>query len=727
MNWSFGASWPSLVLGAIVAIVSGWICYSNWRRSGRRTAVGRLEALRFLLILLLFFTLFRPEVVQTLERKEKPEVAIIMDNSGSMSTRDIETSTNVQSRAEWIARQIQNDFTRPLQKGAKVAFASFPESDTNQNSHAQGTDLNQAMQAVLDREENLKAVLLLTDGDWNKGKSPIGAATAFREIGIPVYSVVVGRDTPLPDLALETVNPPSYGLFGEQITIPFIVRSHLTNEVKTTVTLLKDKKEEVKKEITIPASGQLQETILWYPRATGESELTLKLPSHPGELLPENNQQTFRINVRVETLKVLVVDSLPRWEYRYLRNALDRDPGVEMNAILFHPAMKTGGGKGYLPAFPTTKEAIAQYDVIFLGDVGIGDGELTTNDAELIKGLVEQQASGLVFIPGRRGRQTTLLESPLKELLPISFEAGKPDGIQLQNESVLTLTSMGKGHLLTRFDADESMNAQIWQNLPGFFWSAPVEKSRPGSEVLGVHSALRNASGRLPMLVTRSAGAGKVLFLGTDSAWRWRRGVEDKYHYRFWSQVVRWMAHKRHLAEKEGIRLSYSPERPQPRETVFLQTTVLDAAGFPAEEGPVHGTITSPGGRTEQVQFSIVEGGWGVFKASFTPQEVGMYKFAVEAPKSERKLETSLAVEQPALEKVGQPVNRTILQEIASLTGGSSVGVEQLGKLVNDMALAPEPKPLERRLRLWSSPWWGGLLLSLLTIYWIGRKMAGML
>lgn len=726
MNWSFGTSWSSLILGIMVALVSAWVCYANWQRSGRRPAVARLELLRFVLILLLFFTLLRPEVVRTLERKEKPEVAVLLDTSGSMNSRDVQIDTNLLSRSEWVAAQLQRDFTKPWQKDAKVAFTSFPEADTNSTKAIQGTDINQAMQAVLERAENLKAVVLLTDGDWNKGKSPLGSASQFRESGIPVYSVVTGRETPLPDLSLETVTPPSYGLFGEQITIPFVLRSYLPQEIKTTVTLFKQGNEEVRKEVTIPAMGQLHETILWYPRAVGESELTLKIPPQEGELLPENNQQSFRINVRVETLKVLVVDSLPRWEYRYLRNALARDPGVEMNSIIFHPGMRPGGGKGYLPAFPSTRDTISRYDVIFLGDVGIGEGELTSQDVELIKGLVEQQASGLVFIPGRRGRQQSFADSPLKDLLPVTLETGRPEGIQLQNESVLTLTSMGKGHLLTRFDSDESLNAQIWQNLPGFFWSAGVEKSRPGSEVLGVHSALRNASGRLPMLVTRSAGAGKVLFLGTDSAWRWRRGVEDKYHYRFWSQVVRWMAHKRHLAEKEGIRLSYSPERPQPKETVFLQTTVLDASGFPAEEGPVTGTITSPGGRTEQVQFSILEGGWGVFKTSFTPQELGKYKFLIEAPKAGRKLETELAVEQPTVEKIGQPVNRQVMQEIASITGGKSVTVEQLNELVHEIALAPEPKPLERRVRLWSNPWWGGLLLFLLTLYWIGRKMAGM-
>ena len=78
-----------------------------------------------------------------------------------------------------------------------------------------------------------------------------------------------------------------------------------------------------------------------------------------------------------------------------------------------------------------------------------------------------------------------------------------------------------------------------------------------------MHSSLRNDEGRIPLLVTRPYGNGKVLFMGTDGAWRWRLGVEDKYHYRFWGQVIRWMAHQRHLAQGERIRLSFSPETPR--------------------------------------------------------------------------------------------------------------------------------------------------------------------
>src|SRR5262249_3389769 len=150
-----------------------------------------------------------------------------------------------------------------------------------------------------------------------------------------------------------------------------------------------------------------------------------------------------------------------------------------------------GAGRHYLPAFPDTKEAISRYDVIFLGDIGMGQNELTDKQLELVKGLVEQQGSGLIFLPGRYNREATLLNSPLKDLMPVVFDESKPEGIALQNESMLVLSSQGRRHLLTRFDADEEKNDQLWKQLPGFFWSAAVEKSRPGSEVIAVHSSLR--------------------------------------------------------------------------------------------------------------------------------------------------------------------------------------------------------------------------------------------
>ena len=46
--------------------------------------------------------------------------------------------------------------------------------------------------------------------------------------------------------------------------------------------------------------------------------------------------------------------------------------------------------------------------------------------------------------------------------------------------------------------------------------------------------------------------------------------------------------------------------------------------------------------------------------------------------------------------------------------------------MIGQIALLPEPTPIERRIRVWSEPAWGGTILFLLTVYWVGRKWAGL-
>jgi hypothetical protein len=99
----------------------------------------------------------------------------------------------------------------------------------------------------------------------------------------------------------------------------------------------------------------------------------------------------------------------------------------------------------------------------------------------------------------------------------------------------------------------------------------------------------------------------------------------------------------------------------------------------------------------------------------------------LDAPAQNRKLETELTVYQRSLEELGRPMNRGILAEISALSQGTSALNSGLDEVVQQISVAPEPKDLEKRIRLWSSPWWGGLILVLLSAYWIGRKLSGML
>jgi hypothetical protein len=52
--------------------------------------------------------------------------------------------------------------------------------------------------------------------------------------------------------------------------------------------------------------------------------------------------------------------------------------------------------------------------------------------------------------------------------------------------------------------------------------------------------------------------------------------------------------------------------------------------------------------------------------------------------------------------------------------------VDDFDKVIQQISLLPEPQAVEKRVRLWDHPWWGGGILLLLTAYWIGRKLAGL-
>lgn len=725
-NLSLALTPLNIGLSLIVLIYFTWVLWRNLNIPSLGVGRRLLELLRWLIVVLVLFNLFKPEWVEVLEDDKMPVIAVLSDRSRSMETADIQSDDRLTSRASWLTGALSSPSWAPLMENSELRFIDFSTPPSTNSISVEGTDLSTPLESVLKENPRLRSVLVLSDGDWNIGGSPELSGRLYRTRGVPVFSAVVGRDVPLPDLSIEEVRVPGFGLLGEQVAINFRLKSTMPRDTDVIMTLESDSDEGQTRTLRLPAFSEIQDSFLFYPESEGVRNLSLSMPVLEEEIAAENNRREFTFSVRKETLKVLVVDSLPRWEYRYLRNALERDPGVEMSCILFHPGMGPGGGKHYLPAFPDTREALSPYDVIFLGDVGIGDGELTLEDAELIRGLVERQSSGLVFVPGRRGRLATFSGSPLEDLLPVVVDEEKPDGYPLQNENPIILTTQGSGHLLTRFETSDEANAQLWEALPGFFWSAPVLKSRPGTEVLGVHGSLRNQWGRLPMLVTRSFGSGHVLFMGTDSAWRWRRGVEDKYHYRLWSQVVRWMAHRRNLSEKEGIRLSFSPENPEAGDRVFLQASILNRAGFPLEEDIIKARLAAPDGSVQQLELQRIEGGWGVFEGDFISTMPGDHQISIDIPVHGRALSTAIGIRSPNLEKIGQPARRSVLTSLAETTGGQAGNFNELEKIIQAMQAVPEPEEEVRRTRLWAHPLWGGFLLLLLSVYWIGRKLVGL-
>jgi hypothetical protein len=723
----------TLWIGIIALILVGALSVISWRRSPHRGRTAALECLRFLSALAVVLLLWQPEWLTTLHPDTKPQIAILWDDSKSMTTVDatlppvLSEKSEVVSRADWVKKALASDLWKPLEANGANDLTALPFATPPAASSAiAGTDLEAPLADLLAKQSNLRAVVLLSDGDYNLGQPPVAAAQKLRLRGIPLFPIPIGSKVRLPDLDLLSVTAPTYGIVGENVQIPFTIRSSLDRQVRTIVRLRDESGRERTKDIIIPPNAETYDSILWRLEKEGSSTLELSIPVADGELVATNNSRKFTIAGRPEKIRVLVIETLPRWEYRFLRNALSRDPGVELSCLLFHPTLGPGEGKDYIKEFPSKIEDLAKYDVIFLGDVGVGADQLAAEQCELIRGLVENQASGLIFMPGSQGNEFSLLGTGLSDLMPVILDYENPRGVAESIPSPLTLTTEGRASLLTMLGNNEEENPEIWRRLPGFYWHAPVVKAKGGAEVLAVHGNRRGKYGPVPLLVTKPAGSGKVLFMGIDSAWRWRRGVEDLYHYRFWGQVARWMSYQRNMAAGQRVRLFFNPERPEPGASVTLNANAFDPNGAPLKEGSVAVDLTAPDGRTQRIELQKNDTAWGAFSGRFKVDLPGPWKLRATATGAEDKpLETTILVQGVEIEKVGQPARPDVLEEMAKVSRGRVIQPAQLADLIREINALPEPRPLENRIPLWSHWATVAALVTLLGIFWVGRKLNG--
>jgi hypothetical protein len=703
------------------------LAYLGWQRAVKKRLMGWLELLRVLIAVCIAVTLNQPEWRESFKPDQRPVLAVLHDVSHSMDTRDVvnegQPASPPASRAEAIQPLTDAAAWAALQQRMDVVIEPFSSSLENAT---EGTDLNSALMKLLEQQPRLRSVVLASDGDWNTGSSPTQAATQLRMRNAPVFAVPAGAETRLPDVWIVSFDAPTYGVAGKPLRIPFVIESSLPREQSIVLSLQTSTGETLTQELTLPAMGRVQDSLVWRPTNTGDVKLTLQVPPVPGERYPDNNTLEAPVSIRKEELRVLIIESTPRWEYRYMRNAMERDPGVEVNTLLFHPGLdKIGGGRGYLDAFPKTDD-LSKYDVVFLGDVGMNAGQLTQEQCEQIKKLVRDQAAGLVFLPGFNGHQSTLQLSPLADLYPLVLDEAQPKGWGSAAPGRFALTDAGQRSLLTKLEDTDEASARVWSTLPGFQWYAPALRAKAGAEVLATHSSESTRFGRVPMIVAKTFGSGKILFMGSDGAWRWRRGVEDKYHYRFWGQVVRWMAYQRNMAAGGNLRLFYSPDRPRTGDVLTLNANALSTTGEPLRDATVMAQIAAPSGKVSSVRLLPAgEEAWGLFTGSFLPTEPGDHKVRITCAESGEPLDSVISIQGASKEKLGQPARHDVLREIASLTRGQFMTSVTPADIVKAIAALPEPDLEERRLLLWAHPLWAGFLLLLLGAFWIGRKMAG--
>jgi uncharacterized membrane protein len=258
-------------------------------------------------------------------------------------------------------------------------------------------------------------------------------------------------------------------------------------------------------------------------------------------------------------VKVLYVEGTPRWEYRYVKNAMLRQPSVRISCLL------TGAGPGFaqegsrtdprigfpgpVQRFPDKAEDMEAFDVLLLGDL---DPHLFSDaQFKMIADFV-RKGGGFGMLAGPRYTPSAYRKTPLAELLPVNVEKVEPDGknAQFPDGFQPALTDAGRASPIFRAwqagrEARETNGAGAEKDYEPLYWYCRGVAARPaadGAEVLATHPTTRVVDGNpLPLLVVGHCGKGRTLFSGIDDSWRWRFAASDAVFANYWLEQLRYL------------------------------------------------------------------------------------------------------------------------------------------------------------------------------------------
>lgn len=174
------------------------------------------------------------------------------------------------------------------------------------------------------------------------------------------------------------------------------------------------------------------------------------------------------------------------------------------------------------------------------------------------------------------------------------------------------------------------------------------------------------------------------------------------------------------------MRLFTSPDLPEVNEKVQLKANVLDPLGAFLEQDQVVVEVKSPTGGIQSIRLQPGVGdSTGMFNGVFTPKEPGMYQLVATSETTGSQLEQELRVQGKSLEEIGRVARLNVLEEIAGMTGGGMATLNNMDSLIQKLGTLPEPEPVVHRTRIWANPYWGGILIFLLGMFWTFRKVVG--
>lgn len=566
-------------------------------------------------------------------------------------------------------------------------------------------------------------IVLLSDGiETGSSQRAESVLQDLSARGIPVYTVPLGLANP-DDVSIESIVMQEVAYSGDRVPVRVQLQSKGYEKRTAKLAVMLNGRSVSSRTIRFEGGLQFEDIdfrVDIYDKGAVEVEIVIE--PFDDEVSAANNRVQRSIRVVNEKVNVLYIEGNARWEYRYLRAILKRDPRINATFIQSNVGPEVArNSQEHIERFPNNRDDAFQYDLVILGDVD--SAFFSDEELGLLEELIRDRGASLLMLCGPMYSPTSYADTPVAKMLPVRFD---PDGEweEVAASVYPVLTPEGTSSLVMTLENEPEANDRVWTRMAPMDHLPPLLGAKPGATVLTVLSDSVDRDQGYPLVAWQRYGTGKCMSIATDRLWRLRFKTGDKYHWRVWSQSIQFMTLSRLMGEHKRIRLETDraiyPLGSQSR----LYAHVLDDNFDPVLQPGFDVFVVGLDGEQARQRVSLRpdRSTPGLYEGYFTPNSAGRYR--LESNEEDQPISNTTEFQVADINRELADTNTDIenLQRIANLTGGEMLNVRDFSKITSLVDQTPITTTVRSERTLWDNGWIGLLLIVLLGVEWIQRR-----
>ncbi len=663
------------------------------------------------------FVLFEPVWNRFYEKEEKPVIALMIDDSKSMSITDADGD-----RKNIISQLLKSPALKNLSSKYEVNWWKFTDKLRRINSpdsvslNGYTTDIAFALDELKQQtiQQNLAGVILISDGQYTQGVNPQDNAIA---LDVPVFAVGIGSSDPPKDLILGDVVFNEVVFAGENIPMDVNFSARGFGGQKAQVDLDLDDKPLLSQSTDIRGDGRsakVQFNIA--DLLEGKHRMTIRLPKLPDELTAKNNTRTVYISVLKSKIRVDFISGVLNQDHHFYFRELSTNPKILLKTSLEDRS-------GNLNEVKATVDYKNSPDIIILHNYP------TANSASWnsMSSKITASKTPVLFLTG-----------PFVDVEKINsiqkVFALKADP-RLEEVSVFfSPTTIGKNSAILKSSEDPNETQRDWSDLPPVWISRLILQPSKNSEVLARVDLTRASNvlrmkRDLPLIISGKEGDQKIIALQATGFWKSSfvmNGLNkpNDVYRKFISNAVTWLSV---IDDSKRIKIQSNKEVFQEGEKIGFFSQVYDESMNPVPDADIIIKIKR-GSSVFEVACQNMSN--GRYVGEFEGLEAGTYQYEGSVKRNDQSMGSDkgqFIVEEFSPEFVETSMNESLMRSLASSTGGVYIEIPGWESFLNNLKFESRIQEIHKEVQIWNKLVLLFAVVGLLTIEWWLRKRSGLL